>query len=75
MKSLIVIGSGSGPYLDLEEFMNGRNGISSTLAFCRLALSPFIIGVLSHPLSGIHAVSWLEKCVGKSLASMLFLVV
>ena len=27
MKSLIVINPGSEPYLDLEEFMNGRNGI------------------------------------------------
>jgi len=31
IKSPIVIYPGSELYLDLEEFMNGRNGIKSTL--------------------------------------------
>ena len=39
----------------------------STMTFCWLALL--------HPLSGIHAVSWLVKCARKLLTQMLFLAV
>ena len=43
IKSPIVICPGSELYLDLEEFMNGRNGIKvDIMTSCRLAFLPFI---------------------------------